>query len=65
MKVYKVYVASKRSMLGAYVELGVALGLGKLIYIVGEQPRNIFAYHPLVKHVGSLDEVIADLGVEA
>ncbi len=50
------------SMQGAYVELGVALGLGKLVYIVGEQPRNIFSFYPGVRCVDSLAQVIEELG---
>jgi len=49
------------SMRGAYVELGVALGLGKLVYIVGEQPRNIFSFYPGVRVVESLEQVIEEL----
>jgi len=49
------------SMQGAYVELGVALGLGKLVYIVGEQPRNIFSFYPGVRVVESLEQVIEEL----
>ncbi len=50
------------SMQGAYVELGVALGLGKLVYIVGERPRSIFSYYPGVRVVESLEQVIEELG---
>lgn len=49
------------SMQGAYVELGVALGLGKLVYIIGEQPRNIFSFYPGVRVVETLDQVIEEL----
>src|SRR6266851_9941961 len=49
------------SMQGAYVELGVALGLGKLVYIVGERPRSIFSYYPGVRVVESLEQVIEEL----
>jgi len=41
------------NMLGAFIEVGAALGLGKPVYIVGEDScfdKSIFFFHPLVKN---------------
>jgi hypothetical protein len=52
---------------GMYAELGAALALHELvgtpkIYILGKlQHLSIFYLHPAVKHVSSIDQVIADL----
>lgn len=50
-----------RTNIGAFVEMGIALGLGKLVFVVGEQPRNLFYYHPNVRRVRNIDEVIGTL----
>jgi nucleoside 2-deoxyribosyltransferase len=47
---------------GMFVELGVAIALGKRAYVVsGESPRTMFYFHPLVRRVASFDELLAAL----
>jgi hypothetical protein len=51
-------------MVGAYVELGAALASWPppIIYVVGDQLRNTFWYHPNINRVSSLDEIIMEIG---
>lgn len=52
-----VVIAHERGV-GMYVELGVALGMGKHVYVVWPgSSRTMFFHHPLVKMVSS----VADL----
>jgi hypothetical protein len=51
-----------------YAELGVAIALSLLggaprVYVLGEDAAEcVFFYHPAVKRVCGIDEVLADLG---
>ena len=57
----------KVHMIGAYVELGIALGdsdVERKIYIVGDNYYNTFAYHPFIQHVDTIEEVIDALALE-
>ncbi len=45
---------------GALVELGIALGLGKLIYIIGHcEDACIFTNHPSVQHFEDEDDFLS------
>lgn len=50
---------------GMFVELGVALGCGIPVYIITGteegRSRSIFLYHPLVKEIGSVEELLENL----
>jgi len=51
---------------GMYVELGVALGAGKPVYVITSHPsKTMFFYHPLVKIVASLDELFQFLELQS
>lgn len=43
---------------GALVEMGVALGLRKMIIYVGKEDISIFAHHPLVIYCETVDEML-------
>ena len=46
---------------GMYVELGIALGVGIPVPLVtNEESRSVFFHHPLVRKVGSIEEVIKE-----
>ena len=45
---------------GRHVELGIAIGLGKLVVLVG-QPENIFHYLPGVVRYDLFDDLYTDL----
>ncbi len=49
------------AMRGALVELGAALALHKLVYVVDAAYDNIFYYHPGIIHCDSVEEAIAML----
>lgn len=49
-------------MRGAFVEMGVAMAYCKRVYVVNSPGNMIFYQHPLVHPVGSVEEVIAELG---
>ena len=52
-----VVIAHDRGV-GMYVELGVALGSAKPVYVVSKRPsRSMFFHHPLVTVVRSVDEL--------
>ena len=56
----------RQSMIGAYVEFGMALAVSFLdglprIFIVGDQPRNTFRYLSFVQVVDTIEEVIEEL----
>ncbi len=56
-----VLVAHDRGI-GMYVELGVALGTGKPVYLLSSRPsRTMFFHHPLVARVTSLSELVEKL----
>jgi nucleoside 2-deoxyribosyltransferase len=45
---------------GKFIEVGVALGLNKRVFVVG--PRaNMLMYHPLITQVGNADELCNEL----
>jgi nucleoside 2-deoxyribosyltransferase len=47
---------------GALVEMGIALGLGKPIFILGHaQDSCIFHHHPLVKPVESVFDILREV----
>ncbi len=39
---------------GALIEIGVALALGKPVFLAGALPDHSWVHHPLVEHVGDL-----------
>jgi hypothetical protein len=44
-----------------YVELGIAIGAGIPIRVVTKtESRSMFFHHPLVKRVGSINDVIKE-----
>jgi hypothetical protein len=45
---------------GHNVELGVALGAGKTVYVIGPR-ENIFFFHPAVRVYGELKDLLAEL----
>lgn len=50
---------------GLWVEMGVALGLEKPVYILGSEGDScIFANHPLVRKFNKLNELLVALGNE-
>ena len=58
-----------RAMIGAYVEMGIALGAScdpehsRYVYMVGKQYYNTFSYLPYVHVVDTVEEVIANLSM--
>ena len=47
---------------GMFVELGAALALGKPVVLVERPPsRTMFSFHPLVRRVSSVNEVLPEL----
>ena len=42
---------------GLYTELGVALAMGKQVFVVGDLNKPIFLFHPLVTRVYSIQEL--------
>lgn len=51
-----VYVEEGEKLRGALVEAGIAIGLGKLVVVVGDHPDfGTWSYHPQVKKARSLD----------
>jgi nucleoside 2-deoxyribosyltransferase len=58
-----VLVAHERGV-GMYVELGIALGLGKKVYVITAQPsRTMFFHHPLVTVLADPDDLALTLAV--
>jgi hypothetical protein len=45
---------------GKHVELGIAIALGKTIYIIGQR-ENVFHYHPSCRLVPTVDAIINSL----
>jgi hypothetical protein len=46
---------------GMYVELGIAIGAGMPIRVVtNTESRTMFFHHPLVKKIGSFEEIIKE-----
>ncbi|MDQ4143131.1 MAG: nucleoside 2-deoxyribosyltransferase, partial [Actinomycetota bacterium] len=57
-----VIVLAHEDGIGMYVELGIALGTGKQVYIVSKgSSRSMFFHHPLVTIVNSIDDVLTRL----
>lgn len=49
---------------GIYIELGVALALGKKIFVVGpHDDRSMFFFHPQVARRTTIDEVFKELAI--
>lgn len=47
---------------GKHVETGIALGLGRSIYVIGRK-ENIFHWHPKVKNFKDVNEFLDYVGV--
>jgi nucleoside 2-deoxyribosyltransferase len=45
---------------GKFVEVGVALALGKRVIVIGRR-ENLYSYHPLVTQIYDLDELLGVL----
>ena len=60
-----VFLATCPSSTGSYlVEFGIALALGKPIWLIGNQMDNgLYAYHPAVRRAKNIEEIIAYYGV--
>ena len=44
---------------GMYLEMGIAIGRGKPVFVVTDGPsRSMFFYHPLVRRFRTVDEVL-------
>jgi nucleoside 2-deoxyribosyltransferase len=55
-----VYAEEGEKLRGALVEAGIAIGLGKLVIVVGEHPDyGTWSHHPLVKRATTLDHAFA------
>lgn len=57
-----VYAPTKLPYKGTYVELGIALGLDKDIYIIGNGiDECVFSKHPNIKKNNSISSVVKDI----
>jgi len=54
------YIEDGEVFKGGYIEIGVALGNGKPVYLIGNFPGT-FMNHPLVSCFDSLDDAFAAL----
>lgn len=54
-----VYVEEGEKLRGALVEAGIAIGLGKLVVVIGEHPDfGTWSFHPSVKRAADFDLAI-------
>ena len=57
-----VYALSGEKLRGALVEVGAALSLGRVVYVVGKhEDYGTWQYHPNVVRVGTLDKALEEL----
>jgi hypothetical protein len=61
----QVYAMLWPGRLGSATELGIALALGKIIFIIGQVPKSVYVYanHPKVRIVNTLLEFLEALEV--
>lgn len=56
------YAEEDEKLRGALVEVGIALGLGKIVYLVGDHPDfGTWRYHRLVYNYETLEQVLEKL----
>ena len=59
-----ILLVGERKSTGAHIELGVALGANvPNVYVVGEtDDSSLFYYHPKVKRIKTIDEILSKFG---